>query len=271
MAIIWEMMRWLATLALCVVCMCHGEHAVFTKEMAGKQNGLLALLGVNQQRIEARIFLEKEAELCIVDEGDGEPLYGSLEAAMVKHRCFAGVNGGYFGADVARTPIGLLRHAGYTISPLANSGFTVAGVVYDTGRGIRIERTARLQASVRTMREAIQGGPFLVEQGRVVPGLEKTRRAARTFIATDGAGKWCIAVSSPLTLHELAVWLAEKGSMGAFRVHTALNLDGGSSSSFWDKAAGAYLPGFKAVRNYVGVRPRGGSAADAADHRRPAR
>lgn len=251
--------------------MCHAEHAVFTKDGAS-QGGLLSLLGVSQQRIEAHIFRESEAELCIVDEGNGQPIYGSLDAAMLKHRCLAGVNGGYFGTDAARQPIGLVRHAGYTISPLASGGFTVVGVVYDTGRAIRIERTARLQAPVRTMREAIQGGPFLVEQGRVVQGLEKNRRAARTFIATDGAGRWCVAVSSPLTLHELATWLAEKGCMGDFRVHTALNLDGGSSSAFWDKAAGAYMPGFKSVRNYVGVRPRGlRGGAGAAAHTPPAK
>ena len=253
------------------VCVCRAEHAVYTRTAPKPSGGIISLFGGDTQRLEVYHFKAADTALCVVDEGDGSPRYGSLEEAMRRHKCSAGINGGYFGADAARKPIGLVRHGGFSVSPLSTGGFTVAGVVYDTGQTIRLERSSRLSVSVRAMHEAIQGGPFLVEQGRVVPGLEKTRRAARTFIATDGAGKWCIAVSSPLTLHELAVWLAEKGSMGAFRVHTALNLDGGSSSSFWDKAAGAYLPGFKAVRNYVGVRPRGGSAADAADHRRPAK
>lgn len=267
-----QMMRGIAMLLVCLCGLCPAEHAVFTKQ-AQAQSGLLALLGANQSRIEAHFFRAAETGLCIVDEGNGKPAYGSLETAMKKHRCVAGVNGGYFAANEARSPIGLVRHGGYTVSPLATAGsFTVVGVVYDTGETIRIERTARLQTPVRAMREGIQGGPFLVEHGRVVPGLESTRKAARTFIATDGAGRWCLAVSSPLSLHELALWLVEKGGMGDFRVQTALNLDGGSSCSFWDAAAGSYLPGFKAVRNYVGVRPRALNAAGgSADHTPPAR
>lgn len=175
---------------------------------------------------------------------------------MAQESCTAGVNGGYFSAGTTRTPIGLVRHGGKTISPLGTKGFTVAGVVYDTGRTLCLVRTRHLRAPVEHMREAIQGGPFLVERGQVVPGLEKTRKAARTFIATDGAGSWCLAITTPLTLHELACWLAEPGCMGSFRVHTALNLDGGTSCAFWDKAAGINHTSFKSVRNYVGIKPR---------------
>ena len=244
-----------AVLCVWLASVCLAEHAVFTKPGSGG-GGLLALLGADERRIEAHLFRADEEELCVIDEGDGEPCYGSLEKAMKQEGCVAGVNGGYFGAGATRTPIGLVRHAGKTITPLGTKGFTVAGVVYDTGRTIRVERSGRLRTPVQGMQEAIQGGPFLLDQGKVVAGLEKQKRAARTFIATDGAGGWCLAVTSPLTLHELASWLAEPGCMGKFRVQSALNLDGGSSSAFWDKAAGAHLPGFKAVRNYVGVRPR---------------
>lgn len=251
------------------VWMCRAEYAVYTRPASEPNGGLLSLFGSDEQRIEAFYFKAGDTALCVVDEGDGTPRYGSLEVAMKKHRCLAGVNGGYFGADAARRPLGLVRHEGFTISPLATRGFTVAGVVYDTGKTIRMERSARLRLPVNLMREAIQGGPFLVEQGCVVPGLEKTRKAARTFIATDGAGGWCLAVSSPLTLHELANWLVQKGCMGAFRVQEALNLDGGTSSAFWTETLSR--PGFKAVRNYVGVRPRALSAEGEADNRRPAK
>lgn len=255
MDMIEEMIGRYALVVLCLVGLCHAEYRVFTKSEASK-SVWLALLGEGQKRIEAHLFHDRDAELCIVDEGNSSPAYGTLEKAMLRHGCVAGVNGGYFAADAARTPIGLVRHEGKTLTPLASGGFTVVGVVYDTGTAIRMERTVRLKTPLSAMREAIQGGPFLVEQGKVVPGLEKTRKAARTFVATDGKGRWCVAVSSPLTLHELALWLTEQSGMGDFRVQTALNLDGGSSSAFWDKAAGVYSAGFKAVRNYVGVRPR---------------
>lgn len=253
------MVNRVAVLWVLLASVCLAEYAAFTKPGSGERSGWLSLLGSDERRIDAHIFRAGEAELCVLDEGDATPRYGSLEAAMKQAGCTAGVNGGYFGAGVSRTPIGLVRHAGRTISPLATKGFTVAGVVYDTGSAINLVRTGRLRTPVESMREAIQGGPFLVDQGQVVPGLERQKKAARTFIATDGAGRWCLAVTSPLTLHELACWLAEPGSMGDFRIINALNLDGGSSCAFWDKAAGVHLPGFKAVRNYVGVRPRSSS------------
>ena len=253
------MIRGVAVLIVCLAGLCSAEYRVYTKG-AGDRSVWSALLGGGQHRMEAHLFRDKDMGLCVVDEGGGKPVYGSLEKAMQQHHCVAGVNGGYFGADAARTPIGLVRHAGHTVTPLARRGFTVAGVVYDTGTELRMERSARVQAPLSVMREAIQGGPFLVESGRVVSGLENTRKAARTFIATDGKGRWCLAVSSALTLRELAQWLAEPGCMGDFRVQSALNLDGGSSSAFWDKAAGVNVSGFKAVRNYVGIRPRSGGA-----------
>lgn len=244
-------------MGVCLVGVCRAEYAVFVKP-APKQGGFFPFIGEDQYRIEAHIFHESESALCIVDEGADSPRYGTLEAAMKKEKCLAGVNGGYFGADAARTPLGLVRHGGKSVTPLSTHGFTVVGVLYDTGKTIRLERSARLRVPVSAMREGIQGGPFLVEQGRAISGLEKTKKAVRTFVATDGAGRWCLAITSALTLHELASWLAEKNCMGNFRVHTALNLDGGSSSAFWDKSAGVYRAGFKAVRNYVGIKPRDG-------------
>lgn len=256
MIMIEKMMLRVAALWCLLASVCLAEYAVFSRPVAGEPTGWRALLGGESARMHVHFFRSEEMELCVPDEGDGAPRYGTLENAMKHERCTAGVNGGYFSAGAARTPIGLVRHAGRTIAPLAQRGFTVAGVVYDTGSGICLVRTSRLRTPVERMREAIQGGPFLVENGRVVPGLEKNKRAARTFVATDGAGRWCLATTAPLTLHELACWLAEPGALGKFRVQAALNLDGGSSSAFWDKEAGIHLPGFKAVRNYVGIRPR---------------
>lgn len=266
-----DVIRKLLVLGMCLAGVCLAEYGVYTKPAAEPRGGLFSLLGADQSRIEAYFFRAKDEGLCIVDEGNAQPRYGTLEAAMRREKCTAGVNGGYFGADAARTPIGLLRHAGRTISPMSLKGFTVVGIVYDTGETICLERSARVKTPVHLMREAIQGGPFLVEQGRVVQGLEKTKRSTRTFIATDGAGRWCIGLTSMLTLHELAEWLAEKGTLGNFRVHTALNLDGGSSCAFWYGAKGVNRPGFKSVRNYVGVRPRSAMPGAGADNRRPAK
>lgn len=244
----------MAALSVLLACVSPAEYATYTKGGAG--GGLFGLLGGENKRMDVHMFRDGELALCVVDEGDAAPKYGTLEAAMKQTGCVAGVNGGYFGAGVARTPIGLVRHEGKNITPLGTRGFTVAGVVYDTGKKICMERSGRLTVPVTAMREAIQGGPFLLDRGKKVAGLEKQKKAARTFVATDGNGRWCLAITSPMTLNELADWLSEEGCMGDFRVYSALNLDGGSSCAFWDKAAGITIPGFKAVRNYVGVKPR---------------
>ncbi len=237
---------------------CRAQYAEFRSKDYATGDSWISLLNgeVKGYRIEAHFFRADTHELCIVDEGDGKPAYGNLKAAMLSNSCVAGVNGGYFAANPERTPLGLLRHASRSIAPLSTGSFTVAGTLYDTGGTIFLERSTALHMPPQTMREAIQGGPFLVERFRAVHGLERTRKAMRTFIATNGAGVWCLAITSPLTLHELANVLCRPNSMGSFRVCAALNMDGGSSCTFWDAAANTYRQGFKSVRNYIGIRPR---------------
>ncbi len=237
---------------------CAAQYTLIQSEDYSDAGEMLRLLGAASRgyRMDVRFFRAATHELCIVDEGDAAPIYGSLETAMRRNSCVAGVNGGYFAADSKHTPLGLTRHDSLSISPFSSGHFTVVGTLFDTGNGIHLVRSAALRTPVRAMREAIQGGPFLVDNFRVVPGLERTRKSMRTFVATDGQGTWCIAITSSLTLHELASILTAPNSMGAFRPKYALNLDGGSSSAFWDGEARVNRPGFKPVRNYVGIRPR---------------
>lgn len=246
------------------------QHAVFQSKDYATNNGLVGLLQgeLKGYRIEAHFFRASEYELCIVDEGDATPVYGNLEQAMRRNNCVAGINGGYFAASARRSPIGLLRHASRSIAPFSTGSFTVAGTLYDTGVSISLDRSTALRLSPQHMHEAIQGGPFLIDQFHAVTGLERTRKAMRTLVATDGEGNWCLAITSPLSLHELANILLQPGCLGKFRVRTALNMDGGSSSAYWDKEAGIYRPGFKSVRNYIGIRPRKKSPAPAGRQRR---
>ncbi len=217
--------------------------------------GIFTLLNMGFH-IDAWFFDAESFSLCVLDEGDSAARYGTLAAAMRAGHCVAGINGGYFAADAAATPLGMLRHEGRQVTPLATGSFTVAGVLYDTGRDIRLERSRRLTTPVARMREAVQGGPFLVENGRKVSGLNDVKRARRSFVATDGMGNWCLGMSSPLTLEELAAWLASERALGSFRVQTALNMDGGTSSAFWVAHPPVDKPGVKNVRNYVGIVPR---------------
>ncbi len=253
--------------ALLLLCLFHsplmaapqGYHS-FTRPASG--GGLSAIFSA-PPRIDAYFFRATETQLVVLDEGDAAPRYGSLAAALRAGKCLAGINGGYFGADAARTPLGLLRHGGRQVTPLASGSFAVAGVLYDTGKELRLERSRKLTAKVGQMKEAIQGGPFLVEKGKKVAGLNAVRRARRSFVATDGKGRWCLAMSSPLTLDELAAWLASGRALGNFKVAIALNMDGGTSSAFLCTTPEVCKPNAKAVRNYIGIAPRAGAKAAA--------
>lgn len=226
-------------------------HESFTRPAPG--SGLAALLR-GETRIEAVFFDAATTRLIVIDEGSPKR-YGNLREALRRHGCHAGINGGYFGADEHSTPLGLIVHQGRRSNRLATGAFTVAGVLSDDGKTIRLERSKALRTPISSMQEAIQGGPFLIERGTPVAGLNNTRRARRSFIATNGRGQWCIAVCSSITLHELAQWL-QNGALGNFRVQTALNLDGGSSSALIDTKSGLHIRNIKDVRTYIGLAPR---------------
>lgn len=240
-------------LTLLLIATTHAE-AAYAEYTRGESGFLRA-----QDSIRLYHFKAADMALCVVDEGGEAPQpYGSLERAMRAHGCTAGINGGYFGADAARTPLGLVRHEGVSVHAFSKGAFTVSGILYDTGKELRLERSTQFRRPLSQLREAIQGGPFLVEHGKLVGKLNKQRASYRTFVATDGQGNWCLGVSSPLTLHALAEWLSTPKALGEFKVEAALNLDGGGSSFFWTQKEGLVQSGFRLVRNYVGVRPRQG-------------
>ena len=243
----------LLALLLCVSGLVHAEHRVFTKK-----DGFLSM----RDKLNVYFFRSDTHRLLVRDEGSVQPpRYGHMDKAMRRSPCVAGVNGGFFGADAAGTPLGLVVQDGKRLFPLASGSFAVSGVVYSGGKnGLELVRSSVLKRmkSLPTMQVAIQGGPFLVENGTAVKGLNAEKSTYRTFIATDGGKRWCIGVSSSLTLKELAEWLAAPGALGGFKVKTALNLDGGSSSAFWCHESGISYPSFKQVRNYLGVAPLSG-------------
>ncbi len=210
--------------------------------------------------INAYFFKSSTHRLFIMDEGSlDSPRYGSLDQAMRQSPCIAGINGGFFCADSVGSPLGALVTRGEKITSPLSGAFTVSGILWDSGRDIYLQRSQTFlnnkPASARVL-EAIQGGPFLVEHGQPTHGLNNTKSAVRSLIATDGKGNWCIAITSSLTLYELAHWLTIPGALGNFSVQTALNLDGGTSTAFWCYEVGIYIPSSKQVRNYIGIAPR---------------
>ena len=212
-----------------------------------------------RDKLNVYFFRSDTHRLLVRDEGSVKtPRHGSLDKAMRKSPCVAGVKRRVFQCGRGGNAPGP-GHSGRQTAFSAGYGVLrrFRGV-YEGGRsGLTLVRSSVLKRMKKlpAMQAAIQGGPFLVENGSAVKGLNAQKSTYRTFIATDGGKRWCIGVSSSLTLKELAAWLATPGALGNFRVETALNLDGGSSSAFWCHETGISYPAFKQVRNYLGVAP----------------
>jgi uncharacterized protein YigE (DUF2233 family) len=106
------------------------------------------------------------------------------------------------------------------------------------------------------IRHAIQAGPWLIEGGQSITGLDGIKRARRTIVATDGKGNWGLLATTPVSLSTASELLSAMESAGRLRVRSALNLDGGSSTALWAGAVGLSIPEFGTVRNFLVLRPK---------------
>jgi hypothetical protein len=132
-----------------------------------------------------------------------------------------------------------------------------------TGSLVVSQGTPRLVWNAEGRRESgasdfLQAGPRLVDAGRAMTSLDRTKNAARSFIATNGGHLWAIGVVRSTSLAELGRLLAMPSLIPGFAVNRALNLDGGRSSAIHARLSdGSMLtePGWSTVRNYVAVVP----------------
>jgi uncharacterized protein YigE (DUF2233 family) len=193
----------------------------------------------------------KSATLRVIDNPVGED---NLAAVMRRGNCLAGVNGGYF--DPENKPVGLLISDGNVIAPLRKARLLSGVMIVSDGR-IQLLRVAEY-SSKRKPTAALQCGPFLVDRGQPVPGLNSTRPARRTFIATGGSDRAAIGFCSDVTLAQLGKILATRDVAPGLKVQRALNLDGGSSSAFWfaGERGPFSISEQKTVRNFVAVVPK---------------
>lgn len=202
----------------------------------------------SEAEIRLALFSPQKASLRVIDQPASEQ---SLGEVMQKGNFLAGVNGGYF--DEAGAPVGLLRSGGKTISPFRRAKLLSGVVTARTGR-VEIFRASDFSAR-QEWPEALQCGPFLVDRGKAVAGLNDQRAAERTFILTTKEGRVALGNCSSVTLAQLANLLASFQRLGVKR---ALNLDGGSSSAFWCRTAEktVSLTELKSVRDFLVVAPR---------------
>jgi hypothetical protein len=202
--------------------------------------------------IDLALFSTKACTLRVIDQPT--PPRGDLAQAMREEKCLAGVNGGYFDPDYA--PIGLLISDGKMIAPLRRAKL-ITGVLAASPREMKILRIREFSQQQK-FNSAVQCGPFLVDLGRSVRGLEKTRAARRSFAAVGSVNRAALGFCSDVSLSELAKILATTRLADDFRIERALNLDGGSSSAFWiARASSAFsIPEQKRVRDFVAIVPK---------------
>src|SRR2546423_4499884 len=196
--------------------------------------------------VDIALFSPKSANVRVIDNPGGD----ELVAVVRRVRGFAGVNGGYF--DPQNAPVGLLIADGKLIAPFRKARLLSGVLVVAKGR-VELLRSGEY-SSRKGATAALQCGPFLVDGGTAVPGLNDTRAARRTFVLTAGSDRVAFGFSSPVTLAQLGDILVAID----LNVRRALNLDGGSSSGFWFTGEDGVvsLPEQKTVRDFVVIVPK---------------
>jgi uncharacterized protein YigE (DUF2233 family) len=201
--------------------------------------------------VDVALFSTKSATVRVIDNpGSNE----ELASVMRRSNGLAGINGGYF--DPQDAPVGLLISDGKLIAPFRKARL-LSGVLIATKGRVELLRSGEY-SSRKTIMEALQCGPFLVDGTTAVPGLDDTKPARRTFVLTGGSDRAAIGFSSPVTLAQLGDILATVRLAPDLKVQRALNLDGGSSSAFWFAGeSGVFsIREQKTVRDFVVLVPR---------------
>jgi len=202
--------------------------------------------------VDLAIFSTRSCTFRVLQNDGGA---NSLSEVMKNENCLAGVNGAYF--DEKFAPIGLRIANGRTIAPLQRARL-ITGVLLASSRGVQIVRSREFSRRAGAT-AAIQCGPFLVDRGQSIAGLNDSRPARRTFAATTHSSRALLGVCSDVSLAELSKILATTSFAEDLRIERALNLDGGSSTGFWfarENGSVFSIPEQKPVRDFVGIVPK---------------
>jgi len=201
--------------------------------------------------IDAAVFSTKSTALRVIDNPDGQ----SLGAVMKREKYVCGVNGGYF--DTEFKPIGLRVAEGTTFSALRRARL-ITGILLQSDRGIDVVRVSEFSLTKKII-TAVQSGPFLVEGNKRIRGLNDSQLARRTFAGIGTNDRAFLGFCSDVSLAELANILATAPIVADSKTRRAMNLDGGSSSTFWfarEDGSAFSISGRKPVRDFVGVAPK---------------
>ena len=199
--------------------------------------------------VDLAMFSPKSCTVHLIDNENNDR---TLAEAMDREKYLAGVNGGYF--DPEFKPIGLRIMDGKTISQLRRAKL-LTGLVMASPNQLKILRTREFSGKQKPL-TAIQCGPFLVDGGQQVRGLDDSHSARRTFVAVAMNDRAALGICSGVTLAELSEILVSIPFDKGERIKRALNLDGGSSTAFWFKRQEGSILSIseqKSVRDFVAV------------------
>lgn len=160
-----------------------------------------------------------------------------------------GINGGYF---AGAKPIGVLRRQGYTDSAKFWPNRSAFGW-NENGEYIFIDGkyTASISGDRRfdKFTEVLQAGPLLMKDGNPSPNTEKIHpgvlnfRHPRTFVASSGKRVFWGVVDGRDNMHSVGMTIEElRAFCSQLSFISALNLDGGGSSSLWWRGMTFSLP-----------------------------
>lgn len=199
------------------------------------------------------VFDIRECALRVIGQPgkkDALPLNEAAKAAGAVASC----NGGYFEVPTFE-PSGLQISGGKRSGELVHNPLASCVVVRaGTTEMIKVADFRDNPA----ITDFVQCHPVYVIDGKPV-NLGNGPRAQRTFVLTDGAGRWVIGVCSAIGLQDMADLLATPGVMGNVKVVRAMNLDGGPSTALWCRdTSGAehYTKESWRVKNLLAVVPR---------------
>ena len=217
---------------------------------SGPANGNLEA-GVNEPLFAAMITVDMDAVKCQIATA---VMVGANKAplatiAVENYGVVGGINGGYF---AGAKPIGVLRRQGYT----DNAKFWPQRSAFgwnDKGETVFVDgrETADISSDRRfdQYTEMLQAGPLLLKNGEYTDNTENIKenvlnmRHPRTMVGTDGKKIMWAVIDGRDNMHSVGATIEETRKVCRWLgMSTALNLDGGGSSSLWWRGNTFTLP-----------------------------
>ena len=252
------MVKWLFLLFLLSPACLHADWKVLDRRDWPVSDGKLTASelrvadGADEAEVNLVYFTAADVTFEVIANTDGQ--IRGLSELVETRGGFAGINGGYFAANL--DPVGLLISNERVVHRLQKANL-LSGVFYVRKGRPWLTRTREFPGT-KGVQQAIQCGPFLVDGGRSVTGLDNGRVAARTFIFSCGPAVWGFGICRSVTLEEMGNVLAQTKIVPDHHIVRALNFDGGSSTTFYVRTDGRtiFSEGRPVVSSYLVVKAK---------------